>query len=205
MAIDARLVAPATARNRQPILAILRRHMPSRGLMLEVASGTGEHAVYFAKASGPDLCFQPSDPDAAARASIDAWVKTLDIRNVLPAIALDTAAEHWPIASADGVLCINLLHIAPWEAAVGLVRGAARILPEGGMFYLYGPFRRGGRHTSRNNEMFDRALRMQNRAWGVRDLERVMALAAAHGFPRPVVEDMPANNLSLVFHRSAPR
>jgi hypothetical protein len=203
MANDARLVAPATARNREPILAILRRHMPTRGLMLEVASGSGEHAAYFAKASGPDLCFQPSDPDAAARASIDAWAETLGVRNVLPAIALDAAAEHWPIQKADGVLCINMLHIAPWAAAVGLVRGAAGVLPKGGMLYLYGPFRRGGRHTAPSNEMFDRSLRMQNREWGVRDLERVTELAEEHGFARPVVAEMPANNLSLVFHRSA--
>src|ERR1700680_4852311 len=101
MANDARLVAPATARNREPILAILRRYMPTQGLMLEVASGTGEHAVCFGKASGPDLWFQPSDPDAAARASIDAWAKALGVRNVLPAIALDAAAEHWPIQGAD--------------------------------------------------------------------------------------------------------
>jgi hypothetical protein len=203
MANDARLVAPATARNRQPILAVLRRYLPTRGLVLEVASGSGEHVVYFANASGPDLWFQPSDPDASARASIDAWAKASGVRNVLPAIAVDAAAEHWPIQEADTVLCINLLHVAPWAAAVGLVRGAAGILAKGGMLYLYGPFRRGGRHTAPSNATFDRILRMQDRAWGVRDLERVIELAEQHGFAPPVVEDMPANNLSLIFHRSA--
>jgi hypothetical protein len=171
--------------------------------MLEVASGTGEHIAYFAKASGPDLRFQPSDPDVAARASIDAWVAMLGVRSVLPAIALDAAAEHWPIRNADGVICINMLHIAPWQATVGLVRGAAEVLPARGLLYVYGPFRRGDRPTSRSNEMFDRELRMQNPKWGVRDLEKVVELAEEHGFSRPLIEEMPANNLSLVFRRSA--
>ena len=202
MVSDVRLVAPATARNRDPILDVLRRHLPSRGLVLEIASGTGEHIAYFAKALGPDLMFQPSDPDAGARASIDAWTDALGARSVLPSIVLDASAQHWPIDEADAVICINMVHIAPWEAAVGLMRGSAVLMRPGGVLFLYGPFRRGGRHTSPSNEAFDRSLRMQNREWGVRDLERVVELAEENGFPRPVIQEMPANNLSLVFRRS---
>lgn len=204
MASDARLVAPATARNREPILNILRRHLPSRGVILEVASGTGEHIAYFAEALSSDLEFQPSDPDARARASIDAWAARLGVSNILPAIALDASAEHWPIQQAGGVICINMIHIAPWEAAVGLMRGAANLLPTGAALFLYGPFRRGGQHTSPSNEAFDRTLRMQNRDWAVRDLEKVVEVAERYGFVPPLIEEMPANNLSLVFRRPAP-
>ena len=204
MANDARLVAPATARNREPILNILRRHMPSRGLILEVASGTGEHITYFAEALSPDLRFQPSDSDAGARASIDAWADRLGVSNVLPAIALDASAEHWPIQQADAVICSNMIHIAPWQAAVGLMRGAANVMPAAGALFVYGPFRRGGQHTSPSNEAFDRTLRMQNQNWGVRDLEKLVEVAQGYGFHPPLIEDMPANNLSLVFRRALP-
>jgi SAM-dependent methyltransferase len=197
---DARLQAPATARNRAPILEVLRRHLPQQGLVLEVASGSGEHAVHFAQAF-PYLEFQPSDPDADARASIDAWVASLGLANVRPAIALDAATDMWPIATADAVLCINMIHIAPWQAAVGLMRGAAKVLADGGVLYLYGPFRRGGAHTAPSNDAFDRSLRAQNPEWGVRDLEAVAALGSDHGFAPPIIEAMPANNLSLVFQR----
>jgi SAM-dependent methyltransferase len=195
---DARLYAPATARNRAPILDVLRRHLPPRGLILEVASGSGEHVAHFAHAF-PDLLFQPSDPDPDARASIDAWRADLALANVRPAMALDAAAEVWPIDAADAVLCINMIHIAPWAAVEGLMRGAARVLPPGGVLYLYGPYKRGGRHTAPSNEAFDRSLRLQNPDWGVRDLEAVADLAAAHGFSSPAIDQMPANNLSLVF------
>ena len=204
MASDARLVAPATARNREPILNILRRQMPSRGLILEVASGTGEHIAYVAEALSSDLRFQPSDLDAGARASIDAWAAWLGVSNILPAIALDASAKHWPIQQANGVVCINMIHIAPWEAAIGLMRGAANLLPAGGALFLYGPFRRGGRHTSPSNAAFDRTLRMQDRNWGVRDLEEVVEVAEGYGFVPPLIEEMPANNLSLVFRRATP-
>jgi hypothetical protein len=198
---DARLYAPAAARNRQPILEVLRCHLPPRGLVLEVASGSGEHVAHFAEASGADLMFQPSDPDPGARASIDAWTAAVELGNVRPAIALDATSERWPISYADVVLCINMIHIAPWAAAVGLMRGAAGILPIDGVLFLYGPFRRNGRHTAPSNEDFDRDLRTRNPAWGVRDLDAVAALAGAHGFAQPVVEEMPANNLSLIFLR----
>jgi len=191
--------APATARNRKAIWAVLQRHLPCQGKVLEIASGTGEHVLYFAQAGSPNLIFLPTDPDAEARASIDAWVTSSGVSNVRRAIDLDAAREVWPVTSADMVLCINMVHIAPWAATEGLVRGASRILPTGGMLYLYGPYRFGGRHTAPSNEIFDEDLRSQNPAWGVRDVEEVAALATAHGFQSPMIEHMPANNASLVF------
>jgi len=192
--------APATARNRQPILDVLRPRLPAQGLVLEIASGSGEHVVHFAEAL-PELVFQPSDPSADARASIDDWVQSEGLGNVRAALALDATRDAWPVERADAVLCCNMIHIAPWEAAVGLITGAAGVLADGGTLYLYGPYRRGGRHTAPSNEAFDRDLRQRNPAWGVRDLETVAALAAAQGFGAPEIIDMPANNLSLVFKR----
>jgi SAM-dependent methyltransferase len=197
---DARRYAPATERNRDAILAVLERHLPARGLVLELASGSGEHVVHFAAAL-PGLVFQPSDPDAPSRASIDAWAATTGLGNLRPSIALDATAARWPVEAADAVLCINMIHIAPWAAASGLMRGAARILEPGGILYLYGPYKRAGRHTAPSNDAFDRSLRARNPAWGVRDLEAVAALAEAAGFAAPLVEPMPANNLSLIFRR----
>jgi hypothetical protein len=202
MSEDPRQYAPSTARNRAPIWSVLQRHLPGRGLVLEVASGSGEHAVHFAQAAGPEIIFQPSDPDTGARASIDAWAAASGLPNIRPALALDVTSETWPIAGADAVLCINMIHIAPWAAAVGLVQGSARVLPVGGLLYLYGPFKREGRHTAPSNETFDRDfLRARNPAWGVRDLEAVAALAVDCGFAPPAIEPMPANNLSVLFRR----
>jgi SAM-dependent methyltransferase len=202
MTEDARQYSPSTGRNRDPIWTVLQRHLPEQGLVLEVASGSGEHAAHFARASGPQVVFQPSDADAAARASIDAWTAASGLPNIRAALALDAADEAWPIAGADVVLCCNMIHIAPWETAVGLISGAARVLPPGGILFLYGPFKREGRHTGPSNEAFDRDfLRARNPAWGVRDLEAVAALADEAGFAPLVVEPMPANNLSVVFRR----
>jgi SAM-dependent methyltransferase len=198
---DARLSAPAAARNRQPILDALKPHLPPRGLVLEVAGGTGEHVVHFAQAC-PAVIFQPSDPDPQHRASTDAWSAALDLANVRKAIALDVTAEVWPVEGADALVCINMIHIAPWTAAEGLMRGAGRVLPPGGLLYLYGPYRRGGQHTAPSNAAFDAGLRAQNPAWGVRDLEAVAALAAAQGLGEPLILEMPANNLSLVFRKA---
>ncbi|MCB1526540.1 MAG: DUF938 domain-containing protein [Hyphomicrobiaceae bacterium] len=198
---DPRRFAPATARNRVPILSVLKCHLPSRGLVLEIASGSGEHATFFAQSLGPNLVFQPSDPDASARASTDAWTAALGLTNVSPAIELDATARTWPVRAADAVLAINMVHISPWAATEGLVRGAAGILPAGGVLFLYGPYRRDGRHTAPSNETFDLDLRSRNREWGVRDLEAVTALAMSVGFGTPIVEQMPANNLSVVFPR----
>lgn len=195
---DPRRFAPAAARNRDPILAVLRGILPARGLVLEVASGTGEHAIHFAAAM-PALTFQPSDPDADARASIDAWAA--DAPNIRPALALDAAAPDWPITAADAVVCINMIHISPWASTEGLMRGASALLPEGAPLVLYGPYKRGGAHTAPSNAAFDADLRTRNAAWGVRDLEAVAALAAANGFGPPGVTEMPANNLTVVFRR----
>lgn len=201
MTDDCRRFYPATARNRDFILGVLQRHLPRQGLVLEIASGSGEHITHFAGASDPGLLFQPSDPESGALSSIDAWTAALGVPNVLPAIALDAASPIWPIERADAVLCINMIHIAPWSVAEGLMTGAARVLPPDGVLYLYGPYRRGGGHTAPSNERFDEELRRQDPAWGVRDLEAVIALADAAGFGAPIVDQMPANNLSLVFRR----
>ena len=198
---DARRHAPAVARNRDPILAVLRRHLPERGTLLEVSAGTGEHAAYFA-AAFPGLVWQPTDPDPAARASIAAWARAATLNTLRPPLALDAAAEDWPVARADAVLCINMIHIAPWAAGLGLLRGAARLLPPGGPLILYGPYRRGGAHTAPGNAAFDAGLRAQDPAWGVRDLETVAAEAAAAGFGPPELVEMPANNLMPIFRRA---
>jgi hypothetical protein len=185
-------------RNRDSILAALRRHLPSQGLVLEIASGTGEHAVHFA-AGLPGLTFQPSDRDDRALASINAWVRAARLPNLRPALTLDTTAATWPIEAADAVFAANMIHISPWTATLGLLAGAARVLPPGAPLILYGPFRRGGEHTAPSNASFDTDLQAHDPAWGVRDLEAVTE--AATGFTGPLVEPMPANNFLLVFRR----
>jgi hypothetical protein len=157
--------------------------------------------VYFAHASGPQIVYQPSDRDARARASIDAWAAASGLPNIRPALALDAESDAWPIDRADVVICINMIHISPWASAVGLVHGAARVLTPGGLLFLYGPYRRGGQHTAPSNEAFDSDLRARNPQWGVRDLEAVADLAAEAGFAPLAVEPMPANNLSVLFRR----
>lgn len=201
---DLRQHAPATARNRDAILAVLRRVAPATGTVLEVASGSGEHAAHFAAAL-PGLMFQPSDPDGVRRASIDAWCA--GIANVRPALALDAAGDAWPAGPFDVVLCCNMIHIAPWAAAEGLLAGAAKVLGQGqvlgqgGALLLYGPFRRGGAHTAPSNAAFDADLRARDPAWGVRDLEDVDALARRAGLGGPEVVGMPANNLCVIWRR----
>jgi SAM-dependent methyltransferase len=193
-----RLSAPSALRNRDAVLAVLHAHLPSIGRALEVASGTGEHVVHFAEGL-PGLVFQPSDPDATRRASIDAWAAGRG--NIRPAIALD-AAGTWPALTVDVVICINMIHIAPWAATEGLINGAAGVLRPGGVLVTYGPYRRGGAHTAPSNADFDADLRARNPEWGVRDLEVVADLAASAGFSAPEIIEMPANNLALVFRRS---
>ena len=199
------LTAPAVARNREPILAVLRRVvplpiLPERGLVLEIASGSGEHAVYFAAAL-PNLRWQPTDPDPEARDSIAAYRAAAQLPNLLPPLALDAAASSWPVTRADAVVSINMIHIAPWAAAEGLMAGAKRLLPGGGVLFLYGPFREHGQHTAPSNAAFDESLRARNREWGVRDLDEVAALASRHGLALEERLAMPANNLSVVFRR----
>jgi hypothetical protein len=165
-----------------------------------VASGTGEHAACFAAAL-PHLTFQPSDPDEAHRASIAAWRDHAALPNLRPPLALDATEEPWPLDRADAVLCVNMIHIAPWAACERLVAGAARVLPAGGPLILYGPFRRGGAHTSASNAAFDASLRAQDPAWGVRDLDDVRRVAEARGLTLDEAVDMPSNNLTVVFRR----
>lgn len=195
------LSSPAALRNRDPILDVLRLHLPPKGLVVEMASGSGEHVVHFARHL-PGLVFQPSDPDEDARASIDAWVEGAGLANVKPALDLDVTRRPWPFVNAAAILCINMVHISPWPATEALVAGAARHLAANGILYLYGPYKRDGAHTAPSNEAFDQSLRARDPAWGVRDLETVMSLATAAGFAEPSIVPMPANNLSLVFHRA---
>ena len=197
---DPRLYAPAAARNREPILAVLRRVLPATGLVLEVASGSGEHAAFFAAAL-PGANWQPSDADPRARASIAAFRDAGAPLNLLPPVALDASADEWPVAGAAAVVCINMIHIAPWSACEGLMAGAARILPLGGVLYLYGPYKEEGRHTAPSNAAFDADLRARDPRWGVRDLGEVIALARRHGLAHRETIPMPANNRSVVFRR----
>ena len=192
------LRAPAVARNRDPILAVLRRVLPTRGTVLEVASGTGEHAVHFA-AGLPDLTWQPTDCDADALRSIRAHRAAAQLPNLLAPIELDASAPTWPIGHADAVVSINMIHIAPWTAAEGLMAGAGRLLAPGSVLYLYGPFKERGRHTAPSNESFDASLRSHDSEWGVRDVGDVADLAGRHGLELVERVAMPANNLSLIF------
>jgi hypothetical protein len=192
--------APAVARNRDPILAVLRRVLPARGTVLEIASGTGEHAVHFAAAL-PDIDWQPSDPDAAALRSIVAWREAARLPNVLAPLLLDVTSPVWPVQQTDAMVCINMIHISPWRAAEALMAGAGRVLESGGMLFLYGPYKEGGVHTASSNEAFDASLRARNPEWGVRELDDVKALAARHGIEFVERVAMPANNLSVVFRR----
>jgi SAM-dependent methyltransferase len=194
------LHAAATERNREPILAVLRRVLPPQGVVLEIASGTGQHAAFFARAL-PALRWQPSDASAPHLESIRAWAAASGAANIAPALLLDVERAPWPITHADAILAINLLHIAPWSAAEALFRGAARLLPASGVLYVYGPFKREGRHTADSNQRFDERLRAEDPRWGVRDLSDVEALARAAGLGGAEVIPMPANNLSLVFRR----
>jgi SAM-dependent methyltransferase len=200
MSEDARRFAPAVARNKAAITEVLARYLPASGLILEIASGSGEHALHFA-AHFPALSFQPTDPDAAALASIAAWRGEALLANLLAPLMLNVMADDWPVLKADSVVSINMIHIAPWGATVALMQGAARILPPDGTLFLYGPFKRGGVHTALSNAEFDASLRAQDARWGLRDLEAVAEIASAAGFAAPVVEAMPANNLSVIFRR----
>ena len=195
------LSSPASGRNREPILAVLRRHLPAEGLVLEVASGAGEHAMWFAAAL-PGLTWRPTDPDAQARASIAAWRAEAKLPNLLPPLALDASApDSWPVEKADAVVAINMTHIAPWAATEGLMAGAGRILAPGGTLYLYGPYREVGVVTAPSNTAFDLDLKRHHPEWGLRLAEEVIALAATHGLRLVERVPMPANNLSLVFRK----
>lgn len=193
--------APATLRNRDAILTVLRDALPPAGLVLEVASGSGEHAIHFAAAL-PALEWQPSDPDPAALASIAAWRAEAGLPNVRAPILLDAAGD-WPIDRADAILCINMVHISPWDATLGLLRGAGRALPTGGLLYLYGPYIRDDVETAPSNLAFDASLKARDPRWGVRRLEDVVAAAERQGLRFDRLVEMAANNLSVIFRRRA--
>jgi len=215
--LDARQYAPATQRNREFILAVLQEVLPPTGTVLEVSSGTGEHAIFFA----PQLArrkWLPSDPNPIARESIAAWQAYSPSANLYPPIDLDASQSVWSIEQAPfpaellhtdfvltditAIVNINMIHIAPWSACLGLLAGAGRILPVGGILYLYGPYKLNGRHTAPSNEQFDQSLRSQNPKWGVRDLEAVIANAEYHQLTFMRTVEMPANNLSVVFRKT---
>jgi SAM-dependent methyltransferase len=199
-ASDPRFYFPHVARNREAILQVLRRVLPSQGLVLEVASGSGEHAAYFAERL-PSLIWQPSDLDPRSLASIAAHRTAADAPNLLAPVCLDATSEPWPVESADALVCINMIHISPSAVSEGLMAGARRVLRMGGVIYLYGPYKIDGRHTAQSNKEFDAWLRTQNAQWGVRDFADIADLAARNDFVLIETVPMPANNMSIIFKR----
>ncbi len=196
--------APAAERNKEPILEVLRSVLPERGLVLELASGSGQHAAFFAQ-SLPDHVWQPSDADEASLASIAAYVAEAGLPNLRPPKQLDARSETWPLESADAVVCINMIHIAPWAACVGLLRGASRLLPPEGPLVLYGPFSIHGDFTAPSNVQFDLALRAQNEEWGVRELADIERSAAEIGLVLDQVVPRPAHNHVVVLRQKRRR
>lgn len=190
--------APAAQRNRGPILEVLRRVLPARGTVLEIASGTGQHVSFFAAAL-PELTWQPSERDPDDFDSIEAWTSAAGLGNVLPPLQLDVTEEPWPVDRVDAIFNANMIHISPWAACVGLLRGAGRHLRPGGVLVLYGPYRIGGQHTAPSNAAFDLDLRARHPDWGVRDLEAVVELAESNGLHFEERVAMPANNQIVVF------
>ena len=192
--------APSAERNKEPIADVLSRVLPARGTVLEIASGTGQHVAHFAKAF-PALTFQPAEMEAARHASIEAWVREQGLANVRAPLAFDVMALPWPVDEADAIVCINMIHISPWEATLALMKGAGALLPPGGVLVTYGPYKRNGAHTAPSNEEVDASLRSRDARWGIRDIEEVGAAAAREGLDLGEVVPMPANNFTLVFWR----
>ena len=194
------LSAPAAERNKQPILDVLERVLPATGLVLEIASGTGQHVVHFAQAL-KGLSWQPTDMDAGCRRSISGWLATAELANVRQPLDLDVRALPWRVPTLDAIVCLNLIHIAPWSVATALFAGAGLALRETGLLYLYGPYSVQGRHTALSNAAFDSALRAENPEWGVRDLKEVESLAKDQGFDLAETIEMPSNNFSVLFRK----
>lgn len=201
---DARRSAPAAQRNREPIAEVLAEWLPSSGTVLEVASGTGEHVLWFAERF-PGLEWQPSDTHPDALASISAWVAQSGLNNVREPVAIDASAEDWPIERADAVLNINMAHISPWAASLGLIAGAARVLPEHAPLILYGPWLKDDVETAPSNMAFDADLKSRNPEWGLRRVEDFGAAAHEQGFELIEWRGMPANNLMLLFRLTGKR
>jgi hypothetical protein len=198
---DGKWFLDSAERNKGPILDVLTRVLPGRGVVLEIASGTGQHVVHFAKAL-PSLTWQPSDPDPELLESIALRVGEEQLANVTPPIKLDVTRLPWPLQTTDAVVCINMIHVAPWSATLALLEGTKALLPTQHVLFLYGPYRRFGQHTSKSNEQFDSDLRAHDPEWGLRDLEAVSEAAASSGFVLAEIVEMPANNLSLIFKRT---
>jgi len=192
--------APATMRNRDAIVAVLKDILPAKGLVLEIASGTGEHVVYFGR-TFPTLTFQPSDPDPACCESITAWTKREAVPNVLPPLQLDAQAAQWDVPKPAAILCINMIHISPWESSIGLFEKAGALLEPGAPLYLYGPYLRADVETAPGNLAFERSLKSRDLRWGLRDVADMDALAQRNGFTRESLVEMPANNISLVYRK----
>ena len=197
---DGRIVSPSAERNKGPIAEILMRYLPAQGEVLEVSSGTGQHVLHFAQAM-PHIRWQPTERDADARKSIASWLSQTPAPNVSAPLPLDVHDAIWPAHDVAAVVCINMIHIAPPSATVALLRGAGNVIAPGGILFLYGPYRRQGRHTSPSNEAFDAQLKARNPEWGVRNLEDVVQLAGSVGFELEQTHDMPANNLVVVFRK----
>ena len=195
-----RLFSPSAERNKGPISEVLSQVLPERGVVLEVGSGTGQHVVQFARAM-PNLIWQPSERDTDCLRSIRAWLSVEALSNVRPPLHLDVHALPWPVESAAALVCINMLHIAPWSAAEALFSGGKSSLSGGGLLCLYGPFKRDGRHTAPSNKDFDALLRRQDPEWGVRDIADVSGLADLAGFDLLQTHEMPSNNLTIVFQK----
>src|SRR5215470_2637670 len=198
---DGKWFIAAAERNKGPILDVLGRVLPKRGVVLEVASGTGQHIIHFAKAL-PGLTWQPTDSDPELRESIALRVREEHLVNVKPPIDLDVTRLPWPLQTADAVVCVNMIHVAPWSATLALLEGTKGLLPPQHVLFLYGPYRRFGQHTSKSNEQFDSDLRAHDPEWGLRDLEAVSEAAASSGFVLAEVFEMPVNNFSLIFKRT---
>jgi cyclopropane fatty-acyl-phospholipid synthase-like methyltransferase len=198
---DQRMVSPAVARNAAPILAVLKRVLPAHGVVLEIGCGTGEHAVHFAGAM-PGLTWLPSDPDADSRASTASWIRFTGLSNVRPPLDIDVCAKAWGVeqmAPFDAIVSLNMIHISPWAASLGLFAGAGRLLRSGGLLFLYGPFMRDGVHNAPSNAAFDASLKASNPSWGLRDIAELERVGESSGLSLHETIEMPANNMSLVF------
>jgi cyclopropane fatty-acyl-phospholipid synthase-like methyltransferase len=200
---DQRMFSPTAARNAAPILAALKQVLPANGVVLEIGCGTGEHAVHFAGAM-PNLTWLPSDPDSDSRASTASWIRFTGLRNVLPPLDINVCAESWGLDQTwpfDAIVSLNMVHIAPWAATLGLFAGAGGLLRVGGLLVLYGPFMRDGAHNAPSNAAFDASLKARNGSWGLRDIAELQRVGESSGFILRETIEMPANNTLLVFSR----